>query len=78
MAQIGFCFQGYVRGAEVERVTVSETGESLDVSDFSAEEIIEKLQSGEWCISLGDFLYANRKDSEIEAHDFDPSCDSSP
>ena len=78
MAQIDFCFQGYVRGADVEKVTITETGESLDVSGFSAEEIVEKLRAGEWCISLGDFLYDNRKDSEIELHDFDPSCDFSP
>lgn len=72
MAKIDFNFSGWVRGADVTKVTVVETLTDLDVSDKSASEIIEQIRSGVWSISLGDYLYEN-KDSEIEVSDFEES-----
>jgi hypothetical protein len=74
MPKVDFCFQGWVRGAEIKEVTITETGNKLDVTDVDPQTLIANLDSGVWCISLGDYLYSNRK-SEIEMHDFEPSDD---
>jgi hypothetical protein len=69
MPKIDLCFQGWLRGAEINNVTVTATGEYLDVSECNAEEITNKLAAGEWTIALGDHLY-DSDDAEIEVFDF--------
>jgi len=66
---IDFCFQGWVRGAEIDRVTVVATGERLLMSNVSDENMVANLESGEWTITLGDYLYSN-KAAKIETYDF--------
>lgn len=66
---INFCFQGWVRGATV-RVVTDSTGHLLDVAGMSSKKVAEKLNSGEWAISLGNYLYDNCK-NEIEIFDFE-------
>ena len=73
MPRIGFCFSGYVNGANVTTVRVNKTGQTLDVSHRLTTEIVANLQSGRWSIVLGDFLYSNRDDAEIEFSDFQNS-----
>jgi len=75
---VSFCFQGWVRGVDVEVVTEVSTGKKLyvknvpDVKDVPDETIVEKLRSREWAISLKDHLNVSDKE-EIEIHDFDLS-----
>lgn len=77
MPMIDFNFQGWVRGADIKTVThVTDAGivDEFDVSDADPADVAHKLATGEYMISLGDFLYANRK-SEIELTDFEVSSD---
>ena len=67
---IDFCFQGWVRGAEVEEVTEVATGNKIQTSSLKPEAVIEGLEDGTYAIALGDYLYDNGR-SEIEIHDFD-------
>ncbi len=69
MPKINFSFQGSCR-ADINKVTVIETGEVIDVSGFASDDLIARLDSGEFMISLGDHLYTSRK-TEIEMHDFE-------
>ena len=69
MPQVSLCFQGYLRGVEVEHV-FDVNGEPVDVSEVSSKELTEKLKSGEWSMSLHDAL-DNADDSEIQLHDFE-------
>lgn len=71
MPKISFCFQGWISGAEVNTVIVTETGKELDVRDVDIETLTENLQDGIWMISLGDYLYDNHNDSEIEIFNFE-------
>lgn len=71
MPKIDFCFQGYVRGAEVEKAT-NINGKEVNVSKMKAETLVKKLTNGELFISLGDYLYDSHK-NECELHDFEPS-----
>lgn len=73
MPQIDFCFQGWVRGAEVNTATrLKDDGEIeiVDVRNMPAQELVDKLNKYELCVSLGDHLYDN-KDASIEIHDFE-------
>ena len=69
MPQVSLCFQGYLRGVEIEQV-FDVDGESVDVSEVSSKEIADKLKSGEWSMSLHDAL-DNADSSEIQLHDFE-------
>jgi hypothetical protein len=68
MPNIGFCFQGWIRGATVSHAT-NRTGARVDVSSMTEDELCDKLESGELSISLGDYLSDNHKAS-IEMYDF--------
>lgn len=68
MPSIDFCFQGWVRGAQVEKAT-DKSGQEVDVSHLTSQELADKLTQGEIYISLGDYLYDNHK-AEIEIHDY--------
>jgi hypothetical protein len=72
MAKIDFAFGGWIRGADVTKVTVVDTGADLNVEEVSADELMTKLATGEWAISLGDYLY-DSEDAEIEISDFEES-----
>lgn len=78
MPKVDFNFQGWVRGADIKTVTVQNpyTGNLVktDVSHADPADVAHKLATGEYMISLGDFLYDNRK-SEIELTDFEVSSD---
>lgn len=70
MANISFSFSGWVADATVDKVTVVETGEEIDVSDKSAAEVIARLNDGTWSISLGDHLYSGGE-TEINIENYD-------
>jgi len=72
MPKIDLSFQGWVRGAQVSKATDAE-GQEIDVSKWSSKRLVKALGDGKVFISLGDFLYDNRKDSEIELFDFEPA-----
>lgn len=78
MPQIDFSFSGWVQGASIQTVTVNETGESLDVSNMAPETLAARLESGEYSISLGDYLYENNRKAEIEITDFWQNIDALP
>lgn len=73
MPKIDFCFSGWVRGAEITQATNSE-GQTVDVSQMPTTELVQKLEAGELTVSLGDHLYASRK-NEVEMFDWTPSND---
>jgi len=68
--KINFCFEGWINGANVETVTETATGKKIKVDSLPKETVIKKLESGEFSISLGDFLYKNNSNSSIEMYDF--------
>jgi hypothetical protein len=70
MAKVNFSFQGWINSADIKEVTVTETVNDLNVEGVPGDELVVKLNSGEWTIALGDHLYNNRK-NEIEMFDFD-------
>ena len=69
MPKVDFCFQGFVRGAEVSTATNTE-GEKVDVSGMTSTELANKLEAGDLFLSLGDYLYDDHKEASIEIHDF--------
>lgn len=69
MPRIDLCFSGWIRGANVETAMNPTNGASVDVSNMPASELIEKLTSGELCMSLADAL-DNTRSSEVELFDF--------
>jgi hypothetical protein len=70
MPKIDFCFQGFVRGAEVTTVTNAE-GEKVDVSKMTSVDLADGLDHGGLFLALGDYLYDNCKDVSIELFDFE-------
>ena len=71
MPKMNLCFQGWLRGVEIRRVTETASGEYVDVSQLSAEEVEAKLSNGEWLVSLKDLLNTEIADEEeIEIFDF--------
>ncbi len=72
MPNIDLCFQGWVRGADMETATDVNTMEEVDVSSMSATELIKKIDDGILCISLNDALDVSSK-IEIEIFDIEES-----
>ena len=70
MPQIDLCFSGWVRGAEVSKAT-DINGEAVDVSEMPAKELVEKLSTGKLFVTLGDYLYDNHREAEIEIFDYE-------
>jgi hypothetical protein len=68
MPRINFSFEGWCR-ADIDKVSVTETGEQIDVTDMAPGDLCAKLNSGEFCVSLGDHLYSGK--SEINISDFE-------
>lgn len=69
MPTIDFCFQGWVRGAEITHAT-DKTGARVDVQHMQPQELRNKLAKGELFISLADHLSDNHK-AEIELTDYE-------
>jgi hypothetical protein len=69
--KIDLCFSGHVRNAELTEVTVVATGETINVETSTATEIQEKLQSGEWSVSLSQLLDEGGGDQEVELFDYE-------
>ena len=73
MPRIDFSFQGWIRGADVTHCIDPKTGERVDVSSYTALELAQKLQKGDLTVALGDYLYDDRREAEIEIFDYDDS-----
>lgn len=68
--QINLTFQGWCRRSEMEEAMVVKTGETVDLKGVSSEELVSKLQSGEWSISLVDAIdNAGKYDCEVSDYD---------
>lgn len=70
--RIDFCFQGWVRGAEISTALDIATGNTIDVSEMSSEELVGKIKNGELAISFDDCL-ENSSNQEIELFDYEES-----
>ena len=46
-----------------------------DVTSLSEKEVAARLDSGEWTIALGDYLYDSSRKGEIELFDFEAGED---
>lgn len=76
MPEINFCFSGWINGADIDEVTVFTDGmpETKDISQESAAEVVAKLRSGEYALSLADSLGSGRS-QEVEIFDYDHDTD---
>ena len=68
MPRIDLCFQGWLRGVEIENV-MDTTGVSHDVSLMSPEELVKKLSGNGYFVSLASCM-GNALDEEVEIFDF--------
>ena len=68
---INFSFQGWVSAADI-KIATDVAGNTVDVSKMPEQELADNLNNGLLFISLGDYLYDNHEDAEIEIFDFDP------
>ncbi len=68
MPTMSFCFSGHNRHAQIETAIDLSTGNPVDVSEMSREELARKLNSGDLAISLKDHLESA---DEIELTDFE-------
>jgi hypothetical protein len=71
--RVDFSFQGVVRGARIRKAT-DQNGEQVNVVGWSDKRLAKALNAGKLFISLGDYLYGNRK-NEIEMFDFTPTAE---
>jgi hypothetical protein len=73
--QIDLCFQGWLRGVEVQSVMNVKTDEIINTAGMSGKELADKLNDPDsgWAISFGDAL-DNANKEEIELSDFE-GCD---
>ncbi len=72
MPKMDFNFHGSITGANITEATEVATGKTIDVRRMSGTELEQKLWDGELAISLGDYLYENRK-NEVILEDFAPT-----
>jgi len=70
MPKISFCFSGWVNGANVSVVMDVASGQEVDVTDLTVNEVVERLLSGEWALSLWDGMN-NCDSSEAELFDYE-------
>lgn len=71
--KIDLCFSGWVKGYEVNHVYDTILDKTLTIpKTMTDEEIIEKLNNGEWLISLDKALMSSEEIS-IEIFDYQPS-----
>jgi hypothetical protein len=52
MPRINVSLNGWLTGAAVNTVTVAGTAEVLDVSDRTPEEVMTKIETGEWLLDV--------------------------
>jgi hypothetical protein len=72
MPRINFSFQGWINGADITVCYDSQTGEKVNVSNLSVNELTEKLNLGELHITLSDYLNKGNTDQEeVDIFDFD-------
>ena len=69
MPRITFSFSGWVKNTPVESVLEVATGNEIDVSQMSSEDLIAKIEAGELAISFTE-AYGNSSDVDIEISDF--------
>jgi hypothetical protein len=71
--RIDLCFSGWIRGLNVTNVMDVKSGDTIFLgTKTTTEEIVEKLKSGEWALSLRQILSGGEyRDEEIELFDFD-------
>lgn len=72
MPRVDFCFSGFIRGANIQKAS-NVQGKEVDVSKMTGEELAKKLENGDLFISLGDYLYNNHQNSEVEISEFEES-----
>lgn len=70
MAVISFQFSGWMNDVSIDTVMEVETGKDVDVSKMPSQDVIEKLNSGVYAISLADALSIGGSNEEIEIRDF--------
>lgn len=70
MPRVDFSFQGWVRGAEITSA-MDNNGNDVDVSEMDPRVLADKLEKGVLSISLGDYLYKDNTDAEIEIFDYE-------
>jgi hypothetical protein len=72
MPTISFCFQGWVTGYDVQKIYETTTGNQIDVSDKSSQELIDSLNRGDCALSLDEALKSCTNCS-VEIHDYEES-----
>jgi len=78
---IDFSFSGYINGARITKVTENLKRAPyfrvISTEGMTPKKLAASLNSGKYTISLGDFLYENSEDQEIEITDFQESYEQS-
>jgi len=76
---IDFTFEGYITGAEVKKVTETIRKAPyfrvISTEGMTPKQLAKGLSSGKYAISLGDYLYDNSEDQNIEMQNFEESWD---
>lgn len=68
--RISFCFQGWVSGADIDKVTEVATGNEVSVSGKSVKELVDGLTNGKYALSLSESMDCC-KQSECEIFDYE-------
>lgn len=71
MPKINLCFSGWLTGVQINTVTDAD-GNEIDVSNRSASEIAERIDSKEWFV---DFVASYRDSSDQSVEIFDVAAD---
>jgi hypothetical protein len=71
---IDFCFQGWVRDAEIKRVLVVKTCKWLDTTGMKVEKLLKGLRSGKYALDFTE-VYSDTSDTECEIFDYDEGSD---
>lgn len=64
------CFSGWASGIEDIEITDVKSMSPADIRGLSTTDIVSKLNSGEWSVSLSECLQACRK-SEVDIFDIE-------
>lgn len=54
IGELTFNFTGYIRNIDLRTVMDLETGGEINVDNVSAEEVMDKMNSGVWALSFRD------------------------
>jgi len=69
---ISFNFQGWVTGAKVTQMLEVATFKIVDVSNKTDKEKVEMLKTGDYTISLSDYV-SNFGESDVQISEFEVS-----